>query len=771
MNGALTQQGAASNPSRLVRGAALVVPVLVAFFVSGCTQGLRTVRQIADQRPEVALTQSPVSSTDPYYYAYELRWSGYDPDGQIAYYEYAVDPPTAAGSETTWVQTQDNRHTFFFRSARIDSGTATNGQDFHVVVLKAVDNDGMPSAPVSRAFFSTTVAPQVAVVQPVPNHLLYPLLPPTTTITWQGLDPDGFHSQQPVKYKWKLLSDASQDFSIYEALLRPDSLRRAYAPGFSSWDSVSGDTTSVRLYSLVPDRKYLFVVVAFDEAGAYSPVFNLDTNMLYFVCSYAGQNGPRITLYNDFFEYTYMTPGFVNDPSQYVQLEVPAGEPITFRWKAAANAGTFVTGYRWTMDIDRLDDETPRSNQLTDWSHWSNWDVTGTAGTVGPFAGTAPGGEQHLFYVEARDENGLQSLGIIQFHVVRATLDQGLLFVDDTRFAVDQLASGSPDSVRIPSGAWPDAAELDTFLFARGGVRWRDYPNGTLSSPGIFSGYRFDTLGTRGLTSGVPLATLARYRQVVWMTDPAVDKTGLPGTPFVPMPILRWMSQPNASNALPLYASLGGRVWLLGGGIALNSLLAWNQPANDVGGTVFSSATGELAPGRMMFELPHWRSEITCATATKAALNPGAGGWPGAPDYTQLPTLLQWRNLDPVPPLRGPGSFYASLYSAEYLSQPNAVLEIPGPGLPAASVLDTVLFTVGPPFPDHKPVMTWYHGAENAGVVFSGLPLWYFRRADAQTLGDFVLQRIWSLSRGSPSAPQLVLRGAPRERARRLQRP
>src|SRR5258706_9594195 len=97
-----------------------------------------------------------------------------------------------------------------------------------------------------------------------------------------------------------------------------------------------------------------------------------------------------------------------------------------------------------------------------------------------------------------------------------------LMFVNDTRFGVEEVVGGT-DSIRSPFGSrWPSTAELDTFLFARGGGRWRYYPNGTLSPPGIFNGYHFDTIGTGTLANAiVPLSTLARYRNVVWMGDQA----------------------------------------------------------------------------------------------------------------------------------------------------------------------------------------------------------------------------------------------------------
>jgi hypothetical protein len=43
--------------------------------------------------------------------------------------------------------------------------------------------------------------------------------------------------------------------------------------------------------------------------------------------------------------------------------------------------------------------------------------------------------------------------------------------------------------------------------------------------------------------------------------------------------------------------------------------------------------------------------------------------------------------------------------------------------------------------------MTLYHGLENAPFVFSGFPLWYFSRAQAIQLGDWVLHDLWHLPR------------------------
>src|SRR5206468_11530576 len=127
-------------------------------------------------------------------------------------------------------------------------------------------------------------------------------------------------------------------------------------------------------------------------------------------------------------------------------------------------------------------------------------------------------GSQHTLYVQARNTIGLASTLRLRLSVVGSTPTRELLVVDDTRLTPDQLdASGN---IAPPRGTWPTAAELDTFLYARGGNPWQGYPAGTLSSPGILNGYDFDTVGTRGLSGGiVPLSLLSQYRQVMWFTD------------------------------------------------------------------------------------------------------------------------------------------------------------------------------------------------------------------------------------------------------------
>ena len=56
---------------------------------------------------------------------------------------------------------------------------------------------------------------------------------------------------------------------------------------------------------------------------------------------------------------------------------------------------------------------------------------------------------------------------------VATDVDADLLIVDDTRLQVDRFPGGLNQPPARYSGEWPARAELDTFLFARGGYPWR----------------------------------------------------------------------------------------------------------------------------------------------------------------------------------------------------------------------------------------------------------------------------------------------------------
>ena len=806
--------------SRLVSTAvALAVSALA---ITGCSSKKTKDSFLPNMPPEVRLTQAPVSTTEQYFYAYRMNWVGYDPDGRVDYYLISVDPDqpdvvdtTSRAGQPVWQKTTKLEEVVFFRATQPDTIGKVRATDYHTFAVAAVDNQGSVSHTVWRTFNSYTIAPLVQIESPRPNANVTPIVTPAVRIHWSGTDPDGQFTIKPVKYKFKLFRPRDPDFPgvndpVSEILSNPKLIRWKYAPTFgpsdscptcSYWDSTPGDTTDVQYTNLVPNNIYAFAVTGFDEAGAYDPIFSRDRNLLKFAVTFAGTLGPQICMFNQFFNFCYASGGYANDPTRYFNVEVPAGQRVTFNWFATPPPGADIRRYRWVLDLADLTNESPRDDEDNDYYHWSAYSLQTTSATIGPFFNN---GEIHLFFIEAEDNNGLRSLGIIRFTIVKATFEKDLLFVDDTRLTPDGFTNGQLDP---PRGPWPTAAELDTFFFAKGGKPWRGYPAGTMSPQGIFDGFTYDTIGTRGTTTGlVPLAKLGQYRTVVWYVDDISSAyTGNPTDLLQPVTSLRQMSSPGQPSTISTYMKQGGRVWLFGGGAAYATMAAWNR-RNTPPDEFDNSPDNELVAGRFMYDFAHWQSAFMIrpsgfALANVPAFNPpwdnrtphngGAAmgrGWTqhgldhslSQPDYNKLATPAGGGSLpfmgprscatDPPSPLRDCGSFYIiSNYPAELMGQlvsatPNYVREDADPspdGVREESTLDTMYYCILGTAPQ-RPVMTYYHGFETPQMVFSGFPLWFFQRAQARTLGDFVLRDIFGLSRSaSATVPMRVQASLP----------
>ncbi len=803
---------------------AIALAVATGLGASGCSHKIGGTF-LPNMRPIVRLTWAPIrppdsDSTHADFYIYKMNWTGYDPDGRVVSFQYAVDPPDA-GADTAWVTTTKYEQIIQFPASKPDPVVSEDQKgpsltrDFHVFVIRAVDNQGAVSEPIARAFFSFGVAPEVQIVSPVPSTLINPQVTPAFQITWTGkdyIDANGFLFEKPIKYKYKLYSLASVP-PIW--VTHPDSMRAAVAPAFAGWDSCGGDTTSVQYTNQNPGAEYLFVIVAIGRSGAYSPIFSRFSNMLVLNVTLAGFHGPIITMYNSFFFYTYKSGGIPTnmDPSWAIPLEVPANVPVTFNWEASPPPGSIVKRYRWVMDLVDLDDETARADQ-SDWSHWSAWSANVTTATIGPFSGQNPLDpslpELHNFYVEAEDVNNLRSLGWVQFMVIpfRPETQKPLLIVKDWRLNVDQHPANFPaDSVGAPIGYWPTAAELDTFLFAVGGVRWKMTPNNWpyyqgKSVPGIFQGYAYDTIGTRkhveNPTKWISLDTLSHYSHVIWISS-NVGSQEFDNVMSMsqPMTTLRYMSSPNRQNMLSTWVQQGGLLWAVGGAFGQgtqntgNIPIGWNNPANDQPVRTYSwvDAFKDLRPGRFMFDIAHWQSAFRVIQGIRfkvhrldqkdpdAPYPPPKGDWLGEPlrdaRFLGLPTSLHPKatTTDPIWPNRSvPSLFYlnspqyAGGIDLEFLCQPNWILEERGdPNNPTeVSTLDTLYLAYGavggmnvPRLGEGvNPCMTWYHGSElpdPLGMVFTGFDVWHWTKSDCIAIVDVVLHNLWGMQRAPTS--------------------
>lgn len=763
---------------------ALSVLALVMLLSIGCERKITEV-VVPNLRPTVELSVSPLPE-DLVFYPVLFRWFAFDEDGEIGHFLYSIDPPETG--DTTWVRTEAREITILFPSSQPPDSLPPIGSivssEYHVFVIKSVDNQGLESLPGFRAFTSFTTAPQSQIEVPRPNRLLPALTPRTFLIRWSGVDPDGVGTEFPVEYRIRVVSTVTIQDELGIGSRSPSAAEiQEYfsldAPEFASWWSVAPESTFLRLEGLTLEREHYLAISALDEAGAYEPRFVVGSNVLRFRPT-GNLVAPVITIFNPFFSHT--APSGFNLDERYVgRMAFLSETQLTFSWSAVPKVqGTTISGYRWVLDpIDGdLFDETPRESEGQT-NRWSSWSLFEIKATLGPFTVEPGQVGYHRFYVEARDDNGQVSIAVIELRVVEATFEKPLLVIDDFEGNPDRIVGGNPAHPQSyqPWGSFPTEAVLDTLFYAVGDVPYRFRPSGTRSDPGMFAGFDYDTLDyrfyRRDLFDEIGIDVLARYEAVVWYVgiEDAVRAAGL-GSGRGPPAALNVITAPGVLNTLGVYLSRGGKVWLFGRGVV--RAVGQGEPVP------------EPAPGSFLYEFGKLRSQLveggvgiwdtdylTAGTPYLPAYEtPGRpwppDGWTGGRGEFDDPRVGpsaerhsdRWGDL-PYLSLSTefgtwPRPFPTKLSHVTYVSTPNHILEdLDGnPETSQESTLDTLylyraksyVLSGSPSNPDGKPVMVSYGGEEHGAFVICTLPLWFFERTQLRdlagsVLGNFGLQR------------------------------
>lgn len=514
---------------------------------------------LANQRLTVSITNGPIdTSTVISTWVVDMTWQGDDLDGEVMRFEYAIDPPTLhqvrfAAVEMTWVSTREYGARIKFRAARRDGrDPGSTASEFHTFVIRAIDDAGAAFPVVARAFYARTVAPDATLLSPAANPFFRALFALPPRIRWSGDDPDGNGTRSPAGYRVLLLP-----FNIETSFMTsdPDSLiRRSMANAWEGWPYVGGDTTEFVIGADVfpPGASGWFAVLAVDEAGAATTYADMSKNILQFEIGSPEALAPRIHVHSPFIDFTDQAGGCSLDPLRWIPFEIPANTPTTIHWDAVALPPRVASRSRWQLDGVVKGSE--------------GWSVWGPAASAVALPALSEG--RHFLYIEAEDDQGGRSLAIIAFTVVSVSMSSELLIVDDTRREPDKFAGSTRSSCTT---VWPSAAELDTFLFARGGFPWRGAINsaGAVSPQGLFAGYAFDTLGTRlGIDNpalAVSLSRLGQYQHVLWLVDGRSSQfTDGNDQVLFPVTALYAMSGPGRANTLSGYVAAGGKVWRAG---------------------------------------------------------------------------------------------------------------------------------------------------------------------------------------------------------------
>ncbi len=335
--------------------------------------------------PRVSVTGGPPQGGESYYYV-TISWVGWDADGTVKHFLYAID------DTTQWTEIRELEETFLFTADSLREGEEFGR--WHTFWIKAVDNDGAKSLPDYLTFDARTVAPKTTIVKPCDmSAVICVRVPVGTTVrfAWEGEDPDcSDPAKKPVAYQWRLVPENQPDTSWH-------------------WSEPSPETEVV-LRDLPPGAVYRFGVRAIDEAGAVELVPR-GFNELPIVVG-PGYGSPTLCVYEDDASHCYPADGAV------WERRATVNRTITFSWEGDASAyGGTISGYRYGLDIEDLEDP----------YQWAvDWSLNNTSATI---QFVEPG--THYLYVQVMDDVETVQLGTVEITVSEFFFDREVLYVDD----------------------------------------------------------------------------------------------------------------------------------------------------------------------------------------------------------------------------------------------------------------------------------------------------------------------------------------------------
>ncbi|UCH83274.1 MAG: hypothetical protein JSW50_12530 [Candidatus Latescibacterota bacterium] len=536
---------------RIGRSSRIVFYLIVAVFATtfaGCASDELSGSLRENQPPQVWLSLAPPEGSVGSYRV-SISWGGWDPDGQIAYYEYSItdngngvfDPADTTGADK-WHRVYGNDSTFIFSADLVADSSEVDPDDLkpvefrqsHTFFIRSVDDRGAASRkPEYRSFTSRTLSPVVDILIPLPTGNDPALVSRVSTFEWFGEDYVTAldETQDPQSVRWILVPTDrfNEDWQATLDYIRanPD------APEWSEWaDYAANDSWTT------PELDwggYIFAVQVMDEAGAVSPVYDEDRNVRRVLVS-ERTTGPLVRLYNEYFGsiVTSSTEG----PLYLVDL--PGGVPIEMMFTADASFyGGIVTGYRFSWDGD-IDD--------VEWTPFVSDEVT-----IPPRQFSF---DSHGFGLDVMDNWGYITRIRIRFNVVPFTMGKNLLLLDDWN-------EGEPGvGFAASNGAHPSDAEHDDF--------WRSMLDELEGfDPDV------DVIDLKGASS-LPISVLADYRSLIWSAP------GYLGTGQKPLlnDIIRFVDprRPRPAteklpvNILAVYMAAGGHVMLCGERVMTNAI-------------------------------------------------------------------------------------------------------------------------------------------------------------------------------------------------------
>jgi hypothetical protein len=543
-------------PVRPGLAGAVGLALLGAWLLSGC--GHPSGSPVENQPPAVSITGGPMDGTEAAYTA-RIYWTGWDNDGVVDGYEYAIDPPgeftleeiahperfpdlsirrilgATAGLDTLlvtkraegpppsfrWVQTRDFSRAFEFSTPHPDStiegSTVVPAKTFsgsHAVFVRARDDDGDYSDAARLAYSAMSVVPSSEIRHPIVTASVL-TTGTTIKIRWDGTDPDATSLKlKPAGYLYRMLDLDSLDPSPSLLHVQPN-VMLAHAGRESLWTYMDAETSSVT-FQLNNRGRYIFAVRAVDEAGAVEPFLDLGRNVFRFQ-SLSSAGFPKLHIEE-------ATAGVFDfrGTTGVLEAEAPAGAPLRFSWTASAeDYGGVVEGFSYGFDLVDLEREGPSSG-------WSGWGKLTSISPPPVFR--EPG--IHTLYVRVRDTGGAITLGALTLKILDFSMDREVLLIDD-----------SADRSVNPTDSQHDAFWASLFEDSE---RFGAEPLHTHSTYGAGDTFSFTP-------APVLMSVMARYRTLLWTINGSSSNGDTS--------LLRATS---TTNHLAWYLRAGGTLWVTG---------------------------------------------------------------------------------------------------------------------------------------------------------------------------------------------------------------
>ena len=525
---------------------------LVAIFLYGCSEDVFIGDRKTNLAPEVWLSSGPVENSVTSYQVH-FYWGGWDPDGEIAYYEFVIvdgDPTGFNREDTTgldkWGSTFSHDSTF---SVTADDSMATvdiNNNPYsryertHTFFLRGVDLEGKRSNPVTRSFTAWTLAPYVIINRPPINDVYSRII----TFGWTGYDPvdDPSNTQDPdsIRYMWSLLVDTNGAYNRgFDMVLDLNENPWRYEHKWQSWlaYNASGDSGKSTILGddepLIMNSVHIFTVQAMDEAGAITAIFERDVNFRQFIVSESA--GPTLTVSESFIG-TFV---FLGRNFRPINRDLPPGIPLNFCWRATAeDYGGEIVGYRYGWDIADI-------NNDSDWPvGYSPYNLCAPERKL--YSGT------HTFFIEVIDNSGTTTLAQMQINIIPFSMERNLLWMDD--FYSTDFTQGFY--------IMPTETEHDNFWIGHCSKAFGFEPDIDI----------YDA--TRQNYKPAPISLIGKYKNIIWTYSSAPDQsTWHEIVQFTPESDLAASATSLTVNYVSLYLAKGGHLLTAGrsdkaGGIA-----------------------------------------------------------------------------------------------------------------------------------------------------------------------------------------------------------